>query len=137
MFLIEIPALGTTAPDWSVTVPESVAPVTWAETGIRIKGLNARAANAIKLAAIFVGRISENMVASQSRNTRAFGYPRDVRFRESQGCQPTYTPSRAKSTTRQTLDREFPISTLSLRKTIRLLPSRVKFQIDIAAIPQR
>src|ERR1700730_3262114 len=79
MFLIEIPVLGTTAPDWSVTVPESVAPVTWAETGIRIMGLNARAANAIKLAAIFVGRISENMVASQSRNTRAFGYSRDVR----------------------------------------------------------
>jgi len=30
MFLIEIAAWGTTPPDWSDTVPESVAPEVWA-----------------------------------------------------------------------------------------------------------
>jgi len=61
MFLIEIAAWGRTPPDWSVTVPESVAPATWAWALAASKGLNTTAANTRKQAALFVERILENM----------------------------------------------------------------------------
>jgi hypothetical protein len=66
MFLIEIAAWGRTPPDWSVTVPESVAPTTWACTVAGSKGLDTRAANARKHAAVLVVRIIENMAPPES-----------------------------------------------------------------------
>src|SRR6266699_3666684 len=67
MFLIEIAAWGRTPPDWSVTVPESVAPATWAWAVTESKGLNTRTTNARKHATVFVERILENMGASKNR----------------------------------------------------------------------
>src|SRR5260370_21771448 len=66
MFLIEIAAWGTNPPDWSVTVPESVAPATWALAVVK-KVMNTTETNARKHAAVFVERILENMGASKNR----------------------------------------------------------------------
>jgi len=55
------------APEGSVTVPESVAPATWAWAVAKSKARKTRATNVRKHAAFFVERILENMGASKSR----------------------------------------------------------------------
>jgi hypothetical protein len=62
--LMETAAFGTTAPDGSVTVPESVAPTAWAYTGANRSRPNTRLTNAKKLAATFVKRTLQNTMAS-------------------------------------------------------------------------
>src|ERR1700752_702739 len=67
VFLTEMETWGITPPDWSATMPESVAPATWARAVVRSKGLNASARIDTKNATLFVVRILENMGTSKSR----------------------------------------------------------------------
>jgi hypothetical protein len=58
-----------TAPEASVTVPESVLPATWARAGTTTSGLNASVTPKTQLVEILIRRILDNMVASKSRLT--------------------------------------------------------------------